>query len=130
MSFAPPGTYRAQALRVIDGDTLELFVDLGFRNYKRDIFRLRGINTPELHAAEADTRAKALAAKTRLAELVAPVLMAPSLAGPWSLKITTQPDPEKYGRWLIEIETEGAVAVNTTLIAEGLAVPYDGGRRV
>ncbi|GAG20500.1 unnamed protein product, partial [marine sediment metagenome] len=41
-------TYRAKLDRVVDGDTVDLFVDLGFNICIKDRFRLLGIDTPEL----------------------------------------------------------------------------------
>lgn len=51
-------TYTADVVRVVDGDTLRVRVDLGFRTGIRHILRLRGIDTPEL-STEEGTRAKA-----------------------------------------------------------------------
>ena len=44
-------TYRANAIRVVDGDTLRVRVDLGFHAHARPTIRLRGINTPEMRDA-------------------------------------------------------------------------------
>ena len=45
----------ARVLRVIDGDTLELSVDLGFGNWHQDKFRLAGVNTPEKYGVKKDS---------------------------------------------------------------------------
>jgi micrococcal nuclease len=108
--------YKATLDRVVDGDTVWLNVDLGFRACIRVDFRLYGINTPELVGA---TRTAGLAAKTALEQLLA--------LGP--ITVTThKPEPtDKYGRWLATIyveSPEGRVDVNYALISEGHAVRY------
>ena len=106
-------TYRATIVRWVDGDTVWLTIDLGFRMSATTDFRLYGINTPERGQpgyAEATAQAKALA----------PVGS--------EVLVTTYKAPDKYGRWLAEIFANG-IDVNQTLITEGLAVPYFGGTK-
>ena len=52
--------YKAELERVIDGDTLHVILDLGFKLTHREILRLRGINAPELSSAAGKKSAKAL----------------------------------------------------------------------
>lgn len=49
-------TYKAIAKRVIDGDTLDVILDLGFKIYKADRLRLYGINTPEVYGKKPGER--------------------------------------------------------------------------
>ncbi len=105
---------RATALRIIDGDTVTLEIDVGLSTLRRVTVRLARINTPEIRDAGG------AAAKRRTAELVALV----------PLEVTTIKDKtEKYGRYLAEIINAEGVNVADQLIAEGLGWPYEGGRR-
>lgn len=122
-------TYRAELVRVIDGDTVELRVDVGFRIYRVDSFRLAGINTPELHSPDEAERLRAKAAKAA---------MHSALDGR-SLTVRTEKDAqEKYGRYLAWIDLDDAertslgtncATVNDWMVARGHAVPYFGGKR-
>jgi micrococcal nuclease len=100
--------YRAQLIRVVDGDTVWLDVDLGFDVRRKDSFRLYGINTPEMNTAEGVT------AKARLEELLKP----------GGITVTTEKDRrEKYGRYLATLWVSGA-NINRLLVTEGLAQEY------
>jgi endonuclease YncB( thermonuclease family) len=125
------GTFRAQVVRVHDGDTATLYVDCGFRFFKQDQFRLFGINAPELHATDPSVKAKAAEARDRLSHLLglpAGGEGSASPGGPWPIRLMVQVAPEKYGRWLATLFiTDGSgveVNVNNTLVKEGLAVPF------
>lgn len=110
--------YNATVTRVIDGDTVEAMVDLGFCTHVNLNFRLFGIDTPEMHSTNLVEREKAQAAKNRLIDLI---------EGKDVVVRTHKAD--KYGRWLAEIKVVGSTdigTVNTQLIAEGLAKQYFG----
>lgn len=96
--------YNASLLRVVDGDTVWLRVDLGFRMYAEMSFRLLGINAPELNESGG------LAAKGALLGLL-------EALGPTFVIQTSKAD--KYGRWLVTIGK-----VNALMIEQGHAVPY------
>jgi micrococcal nuclease len=106
--------YSAIAIDVHDGDTCHLRIDLGLHTFVETHVRLAHVNAPELHEANG------AAAKARLEELLA--------AGPLVVH-TIRDRTEKYGRWLAEITTAAGDDVGQTLLDEGLAVPYEGGRR-
>lgn len=111
--FTPNYTYRATVVRWVDGDTVWLTVDVGFRITTTNDFRSYGINTPErgqLGYEEATARCNELAP-----------------AGS-DVFITTYKNPDKYGRWLAKVFV-GEININQTLINEGLAVSYFGGTR-
>lgn len=104
--------YKFQVIRVIDGDTVEINIDLGFDVWYRSPARLFGINAPELHGATADAGLKS---KQRLTELLA------SAKSP--VAISQGKGKDKYGRVLITI-LDGTVDINKQLLSEGFAVPY------
>lgn len=120
--------FHAQVVGVHDGDTATLLIDCGFRQFRADKFRLKGINAPELHDPDPAVQKRAVAARDRLAELLGwppPGGGGPSLDGPWPLWVEVEKDPEKYGRWLCTVRLkEGGPTVNATLLAEGHAVPF------
>lgn len=115
-------TYRATCVRVIDGDTLELDVDLGFGVTKRDKFRLLGIDTPETHG-----RAKGSAEwehGERATALVFDLLHSGPTAEEWNrlpLTIRTHRDKQgKYGRYLVEVTLPDGRDLAAVLRAEGM----------
>ena len=59
--------YKCYTVRVIDGNTIEAQIDLGFNVLVRQRIKLYGINTPDLKSEDKDL---AIAAKNKLAELV------------------------------------------------------------
>jgi len=110
-------TYRATLLRVIDGDTCELDIDLGIFTHRHERVRIAHIDTPErgqLGWSEA---------RDYLALLLSQ----------GSLLVRTVKDREKYGRFLAEITIEpeiiGGVAfgVGGALVEKGFAVWRDYG---
>ena len=56
-------TYKAEVLRVIDGDTIKLKIDLGFRTFIEANCRIYGVNAPELHSKNGAEKFKANEAK-------------------------------------------------------------------
>jgi micrococcal nuclease len=106
--------YTARVIRVVDGDTLWLDVDLGFDVARKDSFRLWGINAPEHGTPEGDAATQWLKDQ---------------LAGLETVRVATQKDKrEKYGRYLATLWV-GSRCVNTDMVEAGHAVPYGGGKR-
>src|SRR5690349_8567148 len=115
--------YSAQVTRVIDGDTIEVKFDLGFKVQLADVaVRLRDINTPETHGVKHESLeyAYGMRAKQRLIELVLAKTVVIR-----TLKHDNDRLYDKYGRVLGDIfvalpdGTRGCV--NNILISEGLA---------
>jgi micrococcal nuclease len=116
----PSYEYSASLVRVIDGDTVVLNFDLGFKTHVEQTCRLLGINTPELigeqhEAGKAAKQAVVDALTTAVGNLIVR---------------THKPEKkDKYGRYLAEIlytDTLGTVvSLNEWLIAQGFAVPYN-----
>ena len=113
MTIEPLYQYKATVERWIDGDTIELTVDVGFHMTYRDHFRLFGIDTPE--------RGKAGAAEAKARAI--------ELAPPGTVVRASTSKSDKYGRWLTLVNLETGVEVNTTLVNEGLARMYFGGTK-
>jgi len=107
-----------EVIRVLDGDTVELRIDLGNRCWWQEHFRLYGIDTPEIHG---ETKAAGEAAANRLRELLAGgVLTAETLK------------PDKFGRTLVllTVMNDGwLVEVARLLISEGHGMAYFGGKK-
>ena len=113
-------TYEASLLKVVDGDTVDLRSDLGFKVFTEQRFRLAGINTPELHSKDAKEKTAAKAAMDYLTGLL----------GQLPLTVKTSLDKqEKYGRFLAQITNGAGTAVNEEMVKAGHAKPYDGGKR-
>jgi micrococcal nuclease len=99
--------YNAKVIRVIDGDTIEADIDLGFNLHYIAKVRLAGINAPEMRTVEGPV------AKAKLTEL---------LVAPLVIRTTLNKEFEKYGRVLGVIYATGTNNVNQQMISEGYAV--------
>ncbi len=64
------GLYRAMCYHVVDGDTADFLIDLGFFNYSYISLRFLGIDTPETRGTSGEERELALAAMSRVQELI------------------------------------------------------------
>jgi micrococcal nuclease len=111
-------TYIANVIRVVDGDTLVVDIDLGFDMWVRNqSIRLEGIDTPEIRTLNIREKLAGNLAKQRVEELV----------GGKQVIIKTEKDKtEKFGRMLGIILTKEGLNINELLIEERLAVKYDG----
>ena len=110
-------TRLASVARVVDGDTLDLDLDLGFSITLRQRVRLIGIDAPEVRTRDAAEKARGLQAQ----QFVVEWLQRPGLV--W---VRTTKD-DKYGRMLAEPYRKGEPSLCEELLAWGLAVPYRGG---
>ena len=114
-------TYRATVTKVVDGDTIDALVDLGFDTWKQVRIRLNGMNAPESRTRDLEEKARGLAAKARLKEI---------LKENKNKFILVSHGVGKYGRCLGEIFINpGDDSVNNLLISEGHAVEYHGEKR-
>jgi len=110
--------YNAEVVRVVDGDTVDLRVDVGFKCSFNDRFRLEGIDAPESRTRDLIEKKAGLAAKDFLSDYL-----------PVGRTITVKTGkPGKYGRWIATLYRDG-VNVNQLMVKEGHARPYDGGKR-
>jgi len=86
--------YKARVVNVVDGDTVDLDTDLGFRITFRQRYRLYGIDTPEMNDLDLAVRASAVKAKEYVQAQV----------GGKEVVVNTHLDrADKYGRWLAVI---------------------------
>ena len=106
----------SKVIKIVDGDTVDVLIDLGFDIHVKERVRLAGINAPETRTKDKEEKKKGLAAKTRLKELC---------KGQIFLKSQGK---GKYGRIIGELFLQG-VSINTIMVAEGHAKEYDGGKR-
>ena len=113
--------FNARLVRVVDGDTIDADIELGFSVFMRDRIRLMGIDTPESRTRNLQEKSWGLAAKHRLIELLA------EANGEFTL-VTEDMEKGKFGRVLGTIEINGKDA-NQTLIEENFAIPYEGGNK-
>ncbi len=114
-----PWIYNAEVKKVIDGDTFDIVIDLGFDTLKKGRVRLYGVNTPESRTSNVEEKKQGLAAKDFTDQWL-------QKAGSW-VKIETIIDKnEKYGRVLAKVWDNAGNCLNTDIIAAGLAREYYG----
>ncbi|TQV62738.1 MAG: nuclease [Sulfurovum sp.] len=110
----PNYTYQAVIYNVVDGDTVDAKIDLGFKIHTLQRLRLLRVDTRELSSKDPDLKELALKAKERVKELC---------LNQYTTVQTTKTD--SFGRYLVEIWLENGVCVNELLLQEELAVPYN-----
>ena len=119
--------YRGKLERVVDGDTIDALIDVGFDIWIKKRIRYSGIDTWESRTRDLAEKAKGLEAKARNKELLMEVS---SKSGYFRLK---SHGVGKYGRVLGEIFIEDKEGkqynINETLITEGHAYVYEGGKK-
>ena len=110
--------YRVEIVKVVDGDTVDVDIDLGFGIWmKNERVRLFGIDTPESRTRDLEEKARGLASKDKLIELLG--------EGDFVLE---SKEVGKYGRVLGTLLV-GDININDTLVEEGFAVEYWGGKK-
>ena len=123
--------YNAVVERVVDGDTIDVIIDRGFKTWKKVRVRMEGINTPESRTRDLEEKKRGLAAKDRLVEILElnnnKCVLHVSGVGKFGRAIASvfvtslSPTHDDSSLTLIN--------VNQQLITEGHAVSYDGGKR-
>ena len=116
--------YKATILKVVDGDTVDVDIDLGFGIWLRnERVRIMGIDTPESRTRDHVEKAFGLAAKNRLKQLLGKTAI---------LKTQVAKDGSdakgKFGRILGDFVVGDSTAAHI-LIDEGYCVPYFGGSK-
>ena len=119
--------YRGKLERVVDGDTVDALIDVGFDIWLKKRIRFKGIDAWESRTRDLDEKKKGLQAKERLKELLERVSSKPGYFRIKSYGLG------KYGRLLGELfimDAEGKqININQTLISEGHAYEYHGGKK-
>lgn len=119
--------YNAKLDRVVDGDTIDAMIDVGFDIWVKKRIRYKGIDTWESRTRDAAEKKLGLQAKARNKELLEKVS---EKSGYFRLKSY---GVGKYGRVLGELfimDSNGVqMNINQTLINEGHAYVYDGGKK-
>ena len=117
--------YRAKIIKVVDGDTVDVDIDLGFGVWLKDErVRIMGIDTPESRTSDKVEKLFGLAAKNRLYSLLEK-----------DAKLITTEDKSgedmkgKFGRILGDFRAADGRLVTEILIEEGHCVPYFGGSK-
>lgn len=107
--------YYTKIDKVVDGDTVDVFIDLGFSVWHKERIRLAGIDTAEKN--------------TPLGKALKTFLIANLEGKTIRLQVSK---PDKYGRYLgkVYLGKESTISVNDQLIQSGLAKSYDGESKV
>ena len=113
--------------RVLDGDTIDVTIDLGFDLYKKERVRVAGVDTPEKRTRDLEEKELGIDATNWLKQK-----LEDTIAGDEELSIRTElkGGVGKYGRllgWLYIGDAE--VSLNEQMIKEGYAWEYDGGTK-
>ena len=113
--------------KVVDGDTIDVTIDLGFDLYKKERVRVAGVDTPEKRTRDLEEKALGYDATNWIKDA-----LDGAIAGDDDLIIRTELDGGvgKYGRllgWLYIGDEE--VSLNEQMIEEGYAWAYDGGTK-
>jgi|TARA_R110002020_G_scaffold474674_2_gene706710 endonuclease YncB( thermonuclease family) len=113
--------YRAKIERVVDGDTIDVTLDLGFDLHMQARIRFAGINAPESRTRDLVEKQKGLEAKRFVEDWI---------GNCETLIVQTQLDKKgKFGRILGNILNHEGACLNDEMVSLGHATPYDGGKR-
>ena len=134
--------YNGTLVKVLDGDTIDCYIDLGFDLKIKKRIRYMGIDTWESRTRDKNEKVKGLAAKARNKELLeagvfkivsygtgkfgrvlGEIFVSPEYVGDHINECITNPDSG------IDLSTDGWVSVNDILIEEGHAYDYHGGKK-
>ena len=134
--------YQCELIKVLDGDTIDCWIDLGFNLKIKKRVRYMGIDTWESRTRDLDEKAKGLLAKGRNKELLeqgvfklksfgtgkfgrvlGEIFVAPDYVGDHINECISNPESA------IDLSVDGWVSVNDILMEEGHAYEYDGGKK-
>ena len=114
--------YSAKLVRVVDGDTCDALIDLGFDTWVKKRIRFKGVDTWECRTRDKEEKVKGLAAKAFTRDL-----LENSDDGKFALRSY---GVGKYGRVLGELFVKGKTkSVNDLLLENGHAYEYEGGKK-
>ena len=134
--------YECELIKVVDGDTIDCWIDLGFKVKWKARVRYMGLDTWESRTRDLEEKAKGLVAKARNNELLeqgifklrsfgtgkygrvlGEVFVSPDFVGDHIQECISNPESK------IDLSSDGWVSVNDILMEEGHAYEYDGGKK-
>ena len=134
--------YQCELIKVVDGDTIDCYIDLGFNMKTKKRVRYMGIDTWERRTRDKEEKVKGLAAKARnkalleqgvfklksfgtgkFGRVLGEIFVDPAVVGEHINECITNDDSD------IDLDHDGWVSVNDILIEEGHAYPYYGGKK-
>jgi micrococcal nuclease len=108
--------YRARAILVVDGDTLDVVIDAGFKSQRVERLRLLGVNTPEM---KGETRPLGIAARAYAEQWIRD-----AGSGDWPLVVRTAKS-DAFGRYLAVVwRANDRRELNADLLAAGHATIF------
>ena len=116
-----------EVTKVLDGDTIDVLIDLGFDLYKKERVRIAGVDTPEKRTRDLEEKALGIDATNWLKDK-----LEGAISGSDDLVIRTElvGGVGKYGRLLGWLYIgDSTVSLNEQMIEEGYAWSYDGGTK-
>ena len=116
-----------EIVKVLDGDTIDVLIDLGFDLYKKERVRIAGVDTPEKRTRDLEEKALGLDATYWMKKQ-----LDDTIKGDEELTIRTElkGGVGKYGRLLGWLYVgDATVSLNEQMITEGYAWAYDGGTK-
>lgn len=111
-------TYTAKLLSVIDGNTVDAEIDLGFNVVIKQRIKLFGVDTDNLHSPDVEAKIRAVESKAKLIELLPKEFVVETILNKRG----------KFGRVMGQIYVKDAdklVSINEQLIAQGVATKFD-----
>ncbi len=108
--------YKAKVERIVDGDTMDVIIDLGFKITTFQRIRLAKINTPETYNVKKDSEEykKGMASKEFVEKRVK--------ANNFEIELLTEKVTEKYGRYIGIVRlADSTTSLNDELVEKGLA---------
>jgi micrococcal nuclease len=108
-----------EIVKIVDGDTVDIVLDLGFDVYRKERVRINRVDTPESNSKDVTEKKLAVEAKNYVSTW---------MINQKKIKIKTLKD-DKYGRLLGEFYGDGDVCLSDLLIDGGYAWAYDGGTK-
>jgi len=109
--------YKAEVVKIVDGDTIDVVIDLGFKITTNQRIRMARINTPETYNVKKDSEEyqKGMAAKQYVEQRLA--------ANKNEINLETEKVTEKYGRYIGTIWlADSTVSLNDELVEKGFAM--------
>lgn len=110
--------YRCKLLRVIDGDTIEVDVDLGFYTWRKITLRLADIDAPEVRTKDLDEKKEGIKSTEFLKDII-------SKNNEDSFIYIESKGVDDFGRSIATVYTEDGFNVNLLLLESGLAKKWN-----